>query len=101
MKMRFGRRSIDFGSVTNLYCERKLLTQLRRPAISKTSCAISSRWSGRRHELHEGSTRITRLFRRHQLHELSRRLRRLGAIGASDKIRLDRREFRHFASEFV
>src|SRR5437016_7424433 len=45
--MRFGRRSTDFGSITNRYCERKLLTQLQRPAISKTSCAISSRWSER------------------------------------------------------
>src|SRR6266404_1757763 len=42
--MRSGRRSTDFGSVTNRYCERKLLTQLQRPAMSKTSCAISSRW---------------------------------------------------------
>src|SRR5213082_483814 len=45
--MRFGRRSTDFGSITNRYCERKLLRQLQRPAISKTSCAISSRWSER------------------------------------------------------
>src|SRR5438128_2108563 len=45
--MRFDKRSTDFGSVTNRYCERKLLTQLQRPAISKTSCAISSRWSER------------------------------------------------------
>src|SRR5438876_9030945 len=45
--MRSGRRSTDFGSVTNRYCERKLLTQLQRPAMSKTSCAISSRWSER------------------------------------------------------
>src|SRR6184192_3971557 len=45
--MRFGRRSTDFGSITNRYCEKKLLKQLQRPAISKTSCAISSRWSER------------------------------------------------------
>ena len=42
--MRFGRRSTDFGSITNRYCGKKLLKQLQRPAISKTSCAISSRW---------------------------------------------------------
>src|SRR5438552_9000906 len=45
--MRFGRRSTDFGSITNRYCERKVLRRLQRPAISKTSCAISSRWSER------------------------------------------------------
>src|SRR5207249_626693 len=45
--MRFGRRSTDFGSATNRYCERKLLTQLQLPAISKTSCATSSRRSER------------------------------------------------------
>src|SRR5438094_10385258 len=66
--MRFARLSTDFGSITNRYCERKLLRQLQRPAISKTSCAISSRWFERKdtnyckapHELHELS-RMSRL----------------------------------------
>ena len=60
-----GRRFTDFGSITNRYCERKLLRQLQRPAISKTSCAISSRWFERKdtnycktpHELHKLSSR--------------------------------------------
>src|ERR1700746_950572 len=45
--MRSGRRFTDFANAINRYCERKSPTPLRHPAISKTSCAISLRWSRR------------------------------------------------------